>query len=868
MAELLPSFQSERKEEYTGGKTGIGPFALNSTNHCLTQLVHLNMLYSGNNRYNLGQIDEINGRDGYRILDWLSSMINAHVDVAKDPYIMALNVNQITYNMTNLLLRGGMGKTTFYFLAQPVLKDLAKQMLNNRGVYGVVYQSESDIIKKLANSYLNGLERFIEDPEWEARYNSIAEEFGFKGKGDNKTEIDYSTTFDQDLLKSTLRASDTPEFYYNQLKALLAYKQLTPDAKRLAALVHRSQIDTKKYGNNLALMTNFKNSYDTFISDNSDYFSIKGVDESVYDNDPQYALRTYFGETFLSTKLHFALSLPRKILRNQAFTANKAFQNIFISSMATFGGLSTVEDRRGNESIGYKHQGDKKLVNKFFTYVDSIVHARIARTLPALQMTDEEFNEMFYGADNMSSYLTAVKNYILENKDSLPTLIAQDGTFKNELLNYLQESPANNETQYVNRIILSESSMNNPSNVEDRLISAFAELLDHPDEIIRMFAEKLVKYAYYTSYDQRGVNSFFHLVPMDYKRKIGYVDAIKDALKLFKEDDMSVAYEAIAEANDNAAQLYFPSVYVSIARNIWQDEAIVPTIELETDYEKAKANKKTPDVKLKNSVANNKLYLEVFATGNTDKDFVKITSGTGKTKHTELYQRVGDVVFVNGEGEIVKSGRKGVFKRIPKLGVQDGDFKVMELFKTSNDKSAFEQNAFEQQQIISDEEIAQLASSKALYLKKGSNWTIMYISKESLSIDIKLKDIAAKNESSSIGDNTVETFNDTSIDPNESVGENIITDPEAYFGQEELESGESFVTDLSLQEEIANEDYLEQLQQEIDEVGQMIENYGDTGQLTENYGDTGQITEDISTVDDLNNKREQGKKIKNNCISK
>jgi hypothetical protein len=41
MYELLPSFQLARKEEYTGGKVGIAPFALNSTNHCLTQLVHL-----------------------------------------------------------------------------------------------------------------------------------------------------------------------------------------------------------------------------------------------------------------------------------------------------------------------------------------------------------------------------------------------------------------------------------------------------------------------------------------------------------------------------------------------------------------------------------------------------------------------------------------------------------------------------------------------------------------------------------------------------------------------------------------------------------------------------------------------------------
>jgi hypothetical protein len=41
MYELLPSFQLARKEEYKGGKAGIAPFALNSTNHCLTQLVHL-----------------------------------------------------------------------------------------------------------------------------------------------------------------------------------------------------------------------------------------------------------------------------------------------------------------------------------------------------------------------------------------------------------------------------------------------------------------------------------------------------------------------------------------------------------------------------------------------------------------------------------------------------------------------------------------------------------------------------------------------------------------------------------------------------------------------------------------------------------
>ena len=33
--------------------------------------------------------------------DWLSAMINGFVDIAKDPYIVRLNVNAWTYNMVS-----------------------------------------------------------------------------------------------------------------------------------------------------------------------------------------------------------------------------------------------------------------------------------------------------------------------------------------------------------------------------------------------------------------------------------------------------------------------------------------------------------------------------------------------------------------------------------------------------------------------------------------------------------------------------------------------------------------------------------------------------------------------------------------------
>ena len=52
-------------------------------------------------------------------------MISAHVDVAKDNYIIKLNVNGFTYNLTNFLLRNGAGKNTMYFVSQEIMKDLA-----------------------------------------------------------------------------------------------------------------------------------------------------------------------------------------------------------------------------------------------------------------------------------------------------------------------------------------------------------------------------------------------------------------------------------------------------------------------------------------------------------------------------------------------------------------------------------------------------------------------------------------------------------------------------------------------------------------------------------------------------------------------
>jgi len=120
-----PQYQSNKKYEYTGGKTGIGPFALNNVHHVFSQMTRLKFMETDFlKRHNMLDVNKIVGEDGEKILDWLSTLINSHVDVAKDPYIIKLGVVSYTYNVTNLLLRTGKGASTFYFLPILLLPNL------------------------------------------------------------------------------------------------------------------------------------------------------------------------------------------------------------------------------------------------------------------------------------------------------------------------------------------------------------------------------------------------------------------------------------------------------------------------------------------------------------------------------------------------------------------------------------------------------------------------------------------------------------------------------------------------------------------------------------------------------------------------
>lgn len=845
MYELMPSFQESRKTEYTSGKAGIAPFALNSTNHCLTQATHLRMKFSeGASKYNLNQFDEITGQDGYKILDWLSAMINAHVDVAKDPYIIVLNVNKVTYNMASFLLRTGKGRNTFLFLAQPALKEYANRKIMNEGVIGVSKQYDNQIFSDIKQKYWDMLNRFPLSDTYKKQIEQLVQ----------NGSID---AFNQSKLASSLesfRSNDiTPQDIVQQLLVVKAYQDLASDAQTMADLVQRSQIDTKKYGNNLSQLQNFYNSYTTFIEDNKEKFFADTVDTN--------GLDVYFGNTFLHKKLIYAMDLSNSILRSQVFAATNGYKEILTSILQQIRGGNYTPTNNGKSILfKYKATSNKEYVGALSNKVESIIRAKVTANNTDLMLTDSDINSILFGKDSIARRLNSIKNYIRVNKDNvnLITFVDESGNITNELLNYLQAVTSNNKRN-ISYINTSTSTMNNSRYYEDRLRSAFYDLLTSEDNTIREFAETLVKYSFLTSYDNRTPNSFFNLVPMSYKRKLGYVSSIADAINKLNYGDTSVV-------NSNNTSDWVDSIYLNLVRNYWRDNDIVPVFVRRVRRDDEGGERVSNVVNLASATSKTRVNVNTVISVKGDYDisrnykFFKIV-GTGN--NIDVYQRIGDIVNLD-TGKTIER----IYTVVPKLGYDAGSNSIYELYKEGDQPSAFDTNNFTDKMLDQINNVFNLID-KRVQLLRGKE-PIVFVKDDSYhSVDYSNYDNIE--EKASIELDQADNYTDQEIQDS-NTQEQEITSSEAI-------STEEFIDNSSDPSEIDNINHIDDtLLADLDgmETDSGIE-FEDLTPEPETVDVTELITEIIDSVetpiDDIveidegtmNNLKKNGKKRKKEC---
>lgn len=713
MYELAPSFQLSRKTEYTGGKAGIAPFALNSTNHALTQFTHLCINYSNANRYNLGQLDQVYGEDDQRIMDWLSALINAHVDVAKDPYIMALNVNSITYNMTSLLIRGGKGENTFYFLAQPALRRFTKEMLESKGIIGAEKGiTERDKLKSIAKEYMTSLREAIvslddsdsNKAKYAQYYNSLASEYSLPSiEGYDAVKVNYNDVFDKKVASEALKKPKEVNGLYQQVISIRAYQDLSSDTEVLSNLVQLSQIDTKKFGNTLPLQLNFKRRLNRYIDDYQSRFYINGADNI------EKPINYYLSSTFLKQKLDAGINTPRILLSGQVIEATKGYKTIFNAACDFF---------LGNSS-------DKNTVAELSKILTTSLRTKaVVNAVEDFNISDKKFLNMLRGPKSIAKRLTQIKNDLRKRND-LPA-IAFNGHIKNELLNYLQEYASDGTNQKYDRIVTADNALTNTATYENRLLSAYQDLLDCEDEGIRKFANRLGVYAYLTSFDNRSTDSFFDVITTAWKKQKGYSDAIKAAIEILNNDKL-VGMDYFGFNSENMQNNNFTELFTEIARNAYRNDKIVKPYQL-SNYD----NKYSTLVQIK---PDSKPMPAVFSSWRANQPFIKIQLNPNDINSYILYQKVATVYQTDENGDPVKNTKQSVYKIIPALGTKDDRKVYYEYQKQSGEQSAFEENALPKEAIWNNGQIEQLVQKFFEPMTNKNHTTLVYESSDAIVIN-------------------------------------------------------------------------------------------------------------------------------------
>lgn len=615
-----PTYQEARKAEYTGGKAGIGPFALNNAHHILTQLTKLSMVRdvftNTLNIWNIGGIYDtpVAGmKKGGRILDWLSAMINGFVDIAKDPYIVRLNVNSWTYNMVSFLLRTGKGKQTFYFVAQPILKEMAEAVIKTKGKYGIdrtktPTQLENEAIESVLDKY-DPTKKYRKKYEFiNGNENSKANEYQDLFSTYQKENGEY-TSRTRELLK--LNKEEISNFNEEQVRIYYAWKALKPYADSLANLVKYSKVDTKKTGK-------------TFAEQQTYYNGMWAMTEDANFADGE--IERFYNETFIAKKTENSIPFGTSI-----------FKNLLLRNTDTF--LSKKDIMLS--LLGRKNNADSKLLNAIISGMEAQIKSGFFNQF--IYQNGIDIHSMFTGKMSMAKRINNFKYEILKGNPKLSRFLNNDGTINNDFINYLIPNIDYNGLDFIDTSSLLDADQSQANN----LINYWRELIDDPEPRVSQLFKDLVVYAFLTSGDNPTMNSFFQYVPNSYKISMGYTDYIQTKLdELSNGVDQSIVRDDLFLNNWQNDKLVRPvDLYNNKGVKLYSislnDQSVVPNIILGERQDKTDRPAIRPSNWLSMAYVNDKGKLiegkfPIFY------PYIKINDGLGRTPaNYHVYSLIG-----------------------------------------------------------------------------------------------------------------------------------------------------------------------------------------------------------------------------------
>lgn len=616
--------QVTRKNDYITGKTGIGPFALNVTNHILTTLYGVKFKESSfTNITGITGFDQILDEDNNQISSWLSAFINAHVDIVKDPYISKLNVNGFTYNMINLLARNGKGKQGLYFLCQPIIREMAKADIDAKSQFTrdpKIFKSAFEMRdKRLAEIFPSVTGKAIDDQY----IKDATEPNKSKGEPARRAEIVNSVLNNMDMLQ---KIAKNPDLVYAQtedgekarafqVNCYIAWKCLEKYSNALNSLVQYTKIDTRKQGKNFLEMKAYLRGYENLTNPETD---------QLFDMD---SINNLIHGTWIEQKTRDAIQEPMRVMSGQSFQGTPQFMEQLINLSDDF--KYKTNDRESDLLRNAKTM--KKISQAASSQIKARYAVRLAKSLGI------DVKGLFDGNATIFDRLNSIQACIQRDAYGLGRL--KDNYLLSHLAPYIQDQDVfvNGKLTNKPKFISVINSMDESKMSADMFIESWEELLNDPQANVRRFANDLILYAMLTSGDTKGFNKIAKYIPMS------WLEA--------RHDESTVPFSDYIRE-----QLEAPEIdHDLIAQNNYMDSDLISRATFKDYYYAFNAQYSPAVIISKDSHEHDALYISVRNDGAVYSD---------PTSYT-LYKKVGEAM-INGS-------KRAVYALLPKRGWSDRD---------------------------------------------------------------------------------------------------------------------------------------------------------------------------------------------------
>lgn len=523
LSPLFPAYQEAIKSKNTGADAGIGPMALINVFRTFMQMADLQLIGTTDENginiiqsLNISNLNKVYDKDGLSILDWTSALINAHVDAAKDPYIMKLNVNRYTYNATAFMISAGFGRATFYVLPQPILKDLATNYMRQTGSQIGTEDWERYSKKYLSDTY--------------EEYESMIS----KGQP-TRASVDMvmQNIMNEEWLRKQIAVpvdERDSEWYATQLTILDIFCAINKYADALRDCINAVQIDTKKFGTNAVELIQFQH-------------LIEKVQNSTLIANPN----DLFTKTFLQAKYNNSIQLLFDMLSGEIIDFTPGFINL-IEDIEKL--TNTYYSRSADVASIISNEIKSSVLGKFFNQY--------------LKDNGMSVHGLFFGENSIVNRVSRLQQQIAEGQ--------YRELADNEFLKMLWPNVLNNDKEPMRF----ENSITKQRDTDSKNAYTFAwmDILEHEDPEIRKLGNDLIVYSFYMGGGlSSGIYNFYDLAPYGYLANLQLNNG-KTYQQYVKELVQDMTLQA-GQYNDQVTQ-----ILEDVFRSSWKNDKIVPVFKL------------------------------------------------------------------------------------------------------------------------------------------------------------------------------------------------------------------------------------------------------------------------------------------------